>query len=449
MQKHIPLEELTFRSLKLNSLLPDNSVFILFSGSILARNGDTDYNFRQESSFWYLTGIDEPESALVLVKKNGKLDSTLYITQKTLEQASWTGKRLDLDTAIDISGVNKVSYFSEFFPMLELEMKSVHKVFFDFQSVFTPKLIDLVNKSKLTPELGSVKNLLQQLRVKKSAWEIEQLRISSQINTIAFNKVEGILDDWFKTKSDLVAEPFLKPLDKAGLFEYQIEAEILNIYKQNGLEWSYPPIVAGGKNATTLHYTKNNSLLGSGDLLLIDAGCEYNYYASDITRTFMLGDGINTFQKEIYELVLKANLAVIEAAKKALTLSDLGIIEKITLQDLHKVSVQTLVQGLVDLNILMEGYEAAIEKQSYKKILMHSTSHWLGLDVHDLGAYSNTDGQETILEPGMVFTVEPGLYFDNEDESIPPELRGIGVRIEDDLVVTEEGIVVLSEGVNK
>ena len=219
------------------------------------------------------------------------------------------------------------------------------------------------------------------------------------------------------------------------MYEYYLEGLIEGFFRQNNCNWAYPSIVAAGQNATILHYVENNSILKDKDLILIDAGCEYNYYAADITRTFPINGKFTIAQKEIYDLVLKAELEAIEESK----------IKNTTFEKVHEKAVLVLSTGLKDLKLLDGSLDEIIEEKKYRKFYMHRTGHWLGLDVHDIGSYLDKDGKSTVLKAGMLMTIEPGLYFDPQDESINEAFRGIGIRIEDDILITEIGSQNLTE----
>ncbi len=464
MQNFVPLDEIEKRRVKLVNLMEPNSVFIVLSGEVQKRNSDVEYPFRQNSDFWYLTGIDEENSALVIVKSQYDTVKTIIFGQtKDKLKETWTGERLGLDKMLEISGANEVCNFEELLQKLSDILKGTSQVYFDYQGDnfvnLRKKIMDLVGESGSDTGVSKKSSLLKKLRIIKSPWELEQMRQAARINTLAFSKIKENLEGWFGEKQ-VIAQPFLDSINYPETYEYQIEAEILNTYKQNGLTWSYPPIVAGGKNATILHYTKNNNLLKNNKFLLIDAGCEYNYYASDVTRTFVTGTEMSGVQQEIYNLVLKANQAVIEelikvfGSKNKVDLNNGGGVVEVqdkilTLQSLHELAVKVLCEGLINLNLLEGTLEENLKKSDYKKYYMHGTSHWLGLDVHDAGDYRDTQGQPLQLKSGMVFTVEPGLYFDANDETIPAELRGLGVRIEDDIAITDHGVEVLTEGIEK
>jgi Xaa-Pro aminopeptidase len=464
MQKLVPTDELDRRHTRLKNTLPDQAVFVLLAGGIILRNSDVEYPFRQNSDFWYFTGIDEPDCILVCVKTNEKFEKILFIPPQNPHKNLWTGRLIDPETAKTLSTVDRVEVITELENIISSYFQEVKNVYFDKNLAKHQLHSDLVYSiitHKTDRQLQSTVPIINKLRIEKSGWEIEQLRQAAQINTLAFSKLNELIttqsSQTFKT-----AQPYFQDIATPNLWEYQLEAEILCTYRQHNLDWSYPPIVASGKNATILHYTKNNQKIFAGDLILIDAGCEYNYYASDITRTVVAGGSMNTAQQEIYDLVLKANLAVTDKLisifgqkKQSLNLENgAGTVElrngeDITLRGLHDLCIRVLSQGLIDLNLLSGSLGEVIETKSYTKYYMHGTSHWLGLDVHDAGDYADDQNKPTKLKPGHVFTVEPGIYLPIDDDSIPPELRGIGIRIEDDIVISETGVEVLTEGVEK
>lgn len=433
----VPTGNLQTRRQKLFEEMETNSVFILFSAEIVPRNTDVEYPFRQDSSFFYLTGLNE-EKSLYLLKKdsNGGKIETLLVTQKNHTEEIWTGKVNGIDKSRKLSGIEHIENFSLAQKIVEELISNSGQVYFDpigsYQSlrnslaeiVFSKaRRSDLENLTKVIQTNFLIKNL----RIYKDDWEIEQMKKSCQIaSTAQILSVQKMHQNLELNKQ---------------VFEYQVEADIYHYFNQNGTNWSYPAIVAGGFNACILHYTANNQELQKGELLLIDSGCEYNYYASDITRCFPIGGKFSTAQKAIYELVLKANTECIEhlATNQA------------TYRSYHELSIQILTQGLIDLKILTGSLEQNLTQKTYLKYYMHSIGHWLGLDVHDLGEYRDQNGKrpDIAFAPGMSVTVEPGLYFDALDETIASEFRGIGVRIEDDIIRTKDGILNLTRQMPK
>jgi len=282
-------------------------------------------------------------------------------------------------------------------------------------------------------------DLTAELRMYKSEWEIEQMQNAAQISILAHQRVALYLQDY---KSDTARSPLFNTNSKKNyLSEYQLQAILDYTFKENACLEAYPPIVASGNNATTLHYWKNNQKYAQKELVLIDAACEFNYYSSDITRMYSLNK-FNEAQQEIYDLVLKTNIEVIELAKT-------HALKDLTLQKLQQLSNQVLSQGLIDMGILKGNLEHILKKSLFRSFYMHGISHWLGLDTHDQGLCKDADDNPLVLKPGMSFTVEPGLYFKAEDLSIPEKYRGIGVRIEDNLVLTKDGIINLTQSLIK
>jgi Xaa-Pro aminopeptidase len=439
MLNFIPESELIQRRQKLFALMPDNSAFLVLSNPILLRNDDVEYPFRQNSNFWYFSSFDEPDSALILTKNNQKQQTFLFCRAKNPFKETWTGEILGHIKAQEIVKTDLVFEFAQILEKLPEILSDLNKIYFSLSTQNYPKLnqnlLNLFIETKL--ELLSSQEISQKLRLYKSDWEKTQLQESAKINILAH---QFVLENREKYK-----------------FEYEIEADLLYFYKKNSLNWSYPPIVAGGQNATTLHYTKNDQKLDPNKLVLIDSGCEFNYYASDITRTINLANKTNSAQKTILELVQKANKETINLAKTCLQ-------KNLTLKDLHDFSVKILCLGLKDLGILKQSLDEILEQKLYQKYYMHGTSHWLGLDVHDQGEYftkkKSTNSKQNLtsktkdssnieyqkLESGMCFTIEPGLYFaPNQSLEIPAEFLGIGVRIEDNIFLTQNECLNLTD----
>jgi Xaa-Pro aminopeptidase len=436
----IPHSELLSRRTKIVESMLDNSVFILFSGEIVNRNADVEYPFRQDSNFWYLTGFDEPNSALFITKKNGVVSQTLFVQGRDKAKEIWTGRQYSVEEATEITGVERVEKFDSLVDnrnkSLEFFLNSVSTVYFDLKGSYQKirdQIQDIVscNQRRSFSEnifaIQKTSTLINPLRLIKSQWEIDQLQISSDI----------AIDSHLKIAKRIATEQGLNET----LNENNIEADLYYNFKNNGVTWSYPAIVATGSNACTLHYIKNDQPIVSGDLVLVDAGCEYGYYASDITRCYPAGGKFSQSQKQIYNLVLKAQLECI---------AELGRAGATTIS-FHNKAIEILTQGLIGLGILTGTLEANIENKTYLEYFMHGTGHFLGLDVHDVGAYKNLDGSRAevkILE-GMVLTVEPGLYFDPENSNTPEQYRGIGVRIEDNIVITQNGTLNLTQKLPK
>lgn len=390
---------------KLAELMSQNSAALFVSASEQKRNSDVDHRFRQNSNFWYLTGFNEPEAALLIVKtKQEDFKSFLFVRPREKEKEIWTGRRAGPKIAKEQTQVCQALEIKELENFLNKNLNGLEKFYFDFAHDFAKDILKTLKSFRINKFVNS-QQLMSKLRLFKDDFEIEQIKSSAQI------AIQG--------------HKIALQNAKEGIPEYFLEAKIEGYFREQGANWAYPSIVASGANATILHYVDNNCLLKRGDLVLIDAGCEKNYYASDITRTFPVQSKFKTAQKEAYQLVLKSQKAAIEKTQ----------IKNVFFNDIHKEVIKILSQGLIDLKLLKGSLEEIIEKQIYRKFYMHRTSHWLGLDVHDIGDYS----ESCQLKPNMVLTIEPGLYFDPSDETIPKDFRGIGIRIEDDILITQQG----------
>ena len=425
----IPKNELQTRLQKLERLLSKNSALLLLSNPKIYRSSDIEFPFRQDSNFWYFTAINEPNSAFLAVKnKDGKFSNYLFISKIDLKQAIWAGEGLDFDLAREISGADLVLDFNQILTRIEKIIPKNSTLYLNQDNLnqkilFTEIKQKLLIQKKLKIENSAV--IVKNLRMFKSSWELEQMQKAIQISTTAHEAIAKKLNVDFKAKKELN--------------EFQIEAEILLNFQTAGANWAYFPIVAGGPNATVLHYVKNNSPLKKGDLLLIDAGCEYNYYASDLTRVYPLGTKFNSQQKEIYELVLKANQKVIKTLQNSKT-------GTLTIKDLDQISVEVLVDGMIDLGIFKQKKDEILAKELFKKYYPHGVGHFLGLDTHDIA--EALDYKDRFLEPGMVITVEPGLYFAQTEENFK-QYQNIGIRIEDNILITENGAKNLSFSLKK
>ena len=438
LQFFVPIGEITQRRQKIADSMCDNSLFILISAEIVPRNADVDFPFRQDSNFWYLTGLNQENSILVIKKLNGKIEEFIFTPTKDKTKEIWTGIKLDKGEVSQKSGIKleNIFWFEDFENHLESFLTGITSVYFDLEGSFG-KLRQKVGSLILSQTRRSydenilcvrkTRELITSLRIIKSDWEIEQMKIASKINAKAhLFGYQNMLEKHRKNEE---------------YNECEFEADLYYFYKKHGLSWSYPAIVAGGKNACILHYTENNKLVKNSDFVLVDAGCEVNYYASDITRCYPISGKFSEAQKEIYQVVLDANKQIIEYLAS-------GLADYLSY---HEKTVEILTKGLIQLGIIKNDLETAIENKEYFKYFMHGIGHWLGLDVHDLGYYIDQNGKRipTKFTEGMVITVEPGLYFDPNDEDIPSKYRGIGVRIEDDIVITKSGILNLTEDLPK
>ena len=383
------------------------------------RNRDSMFPYRHDSYFYYISGFPEPEAVIALVAgANGDADRQfLFCREKNQEREIWDGFRYGPDAARDIFGFDAAYPVGELDQMLA-DLASDQPALYTPLGLYSPwdrKVTDLLNEVRNRARTGvaapeaivDVRQPLDTLRLWKDAHEVELMRRAAEISSGAHRRA--------------------MERTRVGWFEYQVEAELAHEFLSRGAQAvAYPSIVAGGPNACVLHYRDNNRQLQDGDLLLIDAGCEYQSYASDITRTFPVNGKFSGPQKSVYELVLAAQLACIEAVKPGALF-----------HDYHKVAERVLAQGYIDLGLCHGTLDAVLESGSYKQFYMHRAGHWLGLDVHDAGAYQ-VKGVSQKLEAGMVLTVEPGTYIRAAD-NVPELFWDIGVRIEDDVLVTTTG----------
>ena len=424
----ISLKEYQQRRQDLINHMEPNSIAILASANPLLRNGDSEYRFRQSSDLRYLTGFDEARAVLVLIPGREKGECLLFCQEKDPLKELWNGRLLGPDAAILQLGVDDAFPITDIDDILPGLIEGCERVYyamgkdeqFDHRVMEWVKVVRRKVRSGVhSPgEFMVLDHLLHEMRLIKSKAELDIMRESGQIAVRAHKRAMQV--------------------SKPGLFEYQVEAEFMHEFFRSGCRApAYTSIVAGGANACILHYNENNMVLNNGDLLLIDAGCEYEYYASDITRTFPVNGRFSPEQKAIYELVLKAQLAAIEQVKPGNHWNDP-----------HDTTVKVLTAGLVELGLLQGEVDKLIESGAYRDFYMHRAGHWLGMDVHDCGNYK-IDGKWRQLEPGMVLTVEPGLYVAVNNEKVEPRWRGIGVRIEDDVAVTRSGYEVLTSGLPK
>jgi len=393
------------------------SAALIFSAPEATRSADSEYPYRQNSDFWYFTGFNEPEAVLVLIKSDDTHNhSVLFNRLRDKTAEIWFGRRLGQEAAPEKLGVDRALAFSEIDEQLYQLLNGLDVVYhaqgeYSYADTILFTALDKLRKGSrqnLTApaSITDWRPIVHEMRLFKSPEEIAVLRRAGEISALAH------------TRAMQTCRP--------GMFEYQLEGEILHEFNRHGARFaSYNTIVGGGENGCILHYTENESELRDGDLVLIDAGCEYRGYAGDITRTFPINGKFTPAQREIYDIVL----ASLDAA---LTLFRPGT----SIQDVTSDVVRIMITGLVKLGILKGDVEQLMADNAHRAFFMHGLSHWLGLDVHDVGVYG-PDRSRT-LESGMVLTVEPGLYI-APDADVPPQYRGIGIRIEDDILITENG----------
>lgn len=400
--------------------MAENSIALFSAAQEVTRSNDTEYPFCQNKSFYYLTGFNEPDALLVLVKRDNTEQTILFSLPKDKLQEVWHGRRVGQAQACDKYGFDQCFTLDETNDLVVQYLNGLSQVYFSFDDQkLTSHVFELLAKvrasvrqgTKAPTQLVDASPLINEQRLIKSDNEIEVMRQANYISCLAHKRAMQ------KTK--------------VGLFEYQIENEILHEFTRYGARYpAYATIVAGGDNANILHYTNNSEQLNDNELLLIDAGGELSGYAADITRTFPINGKFSSAQKTLYELVLATKEQVISAIKPGVSFAQL-----------NDIANACLTQGLVELNILSGDLAELIEEKACKKYFIHGLGHWLGLDVHDVGDYQiNSDKlQCRVFEPGMVLTIEPGLYMPLDDTDIEPQWRGIGIRIEDNIVVTKSG----------
>lgn len=406
-----------------------NSVAIIATRAEMYRNRDADYKYRADSSFYYLTGFAEPEAVAVLetFAEGETYRYSLFCRERNREMEIWNGYRAGVEGAVEIYGADEAFAIDLLDQEIIAKLLNKDRLYFRIghQAEFDARVSQWIQKADAQQRRGSTSpaeviqldRLIDEMRLKKSAQEIELMQIASNISADAHTR----------------AMQSVKP----EMMEYALEAELNYIFGKNGCVPAYNSIVGGGENACILHYVENNKPLKDGDLVLIDAACEYEFYASDITRTFPVNGKFSPEQKALYNIVLDAQLAAIDATR-------IGNHYKYP----HEVAVKILTQGLVDLGLLSGNVDELVESEAFRQFFMHGTGHWLGMDVHDVGAYKHGEDWRA-YEAGMVVTVEPGLYIAPDDETVDMKWRGIGIRIEDDIVVTENGPLVLTKNVVK
>lgn len=419
----LPREEFARRRKELMTLMGANSIAILPAAPEQTRNRDVEYPYRQNSDFWYLTGFPEPEAVMVLLPGREHGEYVLFCRERNRAMEIWNGYRAGPEGAVADFGADDAFPISDIDEILPGLIEGRERVFYDLghDHEFDRHLMDWVNTIRSRVRTGAqppgefvaLAHHLHDMRLYKSAGEIRLMREAARISAAAHNR----------------AMQAVHP----GMMEYQLEAEYLHEFMRHGARSpAYPSIVGGGANGCILHYIDNRHALKAGDLVLVDAGCELDNYASDITRTYPVSGTFSAPQQALYELVLESQLAAIAAIHPDHHWN-VG----------HERVVNILTQGLVDLGLLQGDINELIEKEAFKRFFMHRTGHWLGLDVHDVGDY-RIQGQWRQLEPGMVLTVEPGLYIAPDDDTVDSKWRGIGIRIEDDVLVTRHGCEVLS-----
>jgi len=408
---------------QLMRMMGEGSIAILPSAPVLLRNRDVEHGFRQDSDFYYLSGFPEPESVIVLLPGRKQGQYILFCRDRDKKKETWDGRRYGPEGAVEHFGADDAFPITDLDDILPGLMENCESVYYTIglNPEFDKHVMSCVNNLRSKSRGGthapyefvSLDYLLHDMRLFKHRDELRLMRKSAKISV----------------QAHLNAMKACEP----GMFEYQLEAELMYQFNREGAGWAYHSIVGGGANSCILHYTENDQVLNDGEMVLIDAGAEFQGYAADITRTFPVNGKFNAAQREIYELVLEAQDAAIKKVKPGNHWNDP-----------HEAAVRVLTRGMVELGLLKGDVKSLIKEGGYSRFYMHRTGHWLGMDVHDVGDYK-VDDEWRLLEKGMVLTVEPGLY-------IPAGTRGvkrwwnIGVRIEDDVAVTKDGHEMLSAG---
>lgn len=425
MASLIPVKEFNDRRRRLMERMAPDSIAILPAAPERVRNRDVLHPFRQDSDFHYLTGFGEPEAVVVLIPGREHGESVLFCKERNPEKELWDGFLAGPEGAIETFGLDDAFPISDIDDILPGMIEGRSRVYYPLgkDHNFDSKVMDWIKviRSKVRTgahppgEFVALEHLLHDLRLYKSAAEIKVMAKAGEISCEAHKRA-------------------MKRARKGG-YEYSLEAELIHTFMENGARsTAYPSIVGGGQNACVLHYIENSAPLKEGDLVLIDAGCELECYASDITRTFPVSGKFSNEQKALYEVVLAAQYAAIEEVRPGNHWDHP-----------HQAALKVLTQGLIDLGLLKDTtVEQAIEEQAFRPFFMHRTGHWLGMDVHDVGDYKVGDAWRQ-LEPGMALTVEPGLYIAPDNTDVDEKWRGIGIRIEDDVVVTKEGCRILTD----
>ena len=424
--KQIGLPERARRRRELMALMEENSIAILPGALGKLRNGDVEFRFRQDSDFHYLTGFDESNAVFVLMPGREHGESLLFCRERDDEHERWHGDITGPERAMQLFGIDDAFPISDIDDILPGLIEGRSKLYYAMgkDPDFDTRVIDWAKKITHSGHLGAeppgefvqLQQYLHELRLFKSAAEIELMKLAANAT------VKGHCRIMQRTRP--------------GMMEYELEAELNHEFAINGARWSaYPAIVGGGENACVLHYVANDDQLRDGDLVLVDAGGGFQNYACDLTRTFPVNGKFTEPQAAIYNIVLAAQEAAIDMVQPGNTWNQP-----------HDAALRVLTEGLVSLGILTGDLESLLSEEAYLPYCMHKTGHWLGLDVHDVGDYQ-VNGQWRVFEEGMVTTIEPGIYFQGNMKGVPAAYLGIGVRIEDDVLVTKTGNEILTTGV--
>jgi Xaa-Pro aminopeptidase len=405
------------------------SVAIIPSARGATRSNDTEYRYRQDSDFLYLTGFNEPEAIAVIAPGKEAAPYTLFVRPRDPEREIWDGRRAGVEGARAEYGADAAFPVSEFREKLAELVNGARNLYYRIGNG-NPEIDDMLVRELSRMRMMGRKGMSAPQVITDPAAILHEMRLIKSADEVAL----------MQRAADIAAEGHVEAMRAArpGMREYEIEALVEFVFRRNGASApAYSSIVGAGANATILHYINNDSTLRDGDLLLIDAGAEYEGYASDITRTFPINGRFTEAQRDIYDLVLRTQESCVERARPG-----------VTMDELKQHSVEMLTEGMVRLGLLEGETARLIEEEKYKQFYMHGLGHFLGLDVHDVGRYYH-EGEPRPLEPGMVITVEPGIYVAETAENAPEKYRGLGVRIEDDVLITETGSRVLTNKVPK
>jgi Xaa-Pro aminopeptidase len=420
--------EFARRRKELMALMEPNSIAIVPAAPERTRSRDTEYHYRQDSDFIYLSGFEEPQAVGVLIPGREHGEYVLFTRERNREREIWDGYRAGPEGACSEFDADDAFPIDDIDDILPGLLEGRQRVYYAMgkDSEFDKHVMDWVNtirakvRSGATPpgEFLDLSHFLNDMRLFKSAAELRVMKEAGEISARAHVRA--------------------MKASKAGVMEYQLEAEIMHEFQMSGARFAaYNTIVGGGKNGCILHYIENSAALKNGDLVLIDAGCELDYYAADITRTFPVNGKFSPEQKALYEICLQAQLEAIAECKPGKHWNDP-----------HEATVRVITEGLVKIGLLEGDVQELIKSEAYKEFYMHRAGHWLGMDVHDVGDYK-VGGEWRVLETGMVMTVEPGIYVAPDNERVAKKWRGIGIRIEDDVVITKDGNDVLTKDVPK
>ena len=415
--------EFTRRRKRLMNMVDSGGIVIQPNAPERLRNRDVYYPYRADSDFYYLAGFPEPESVMVLVPDRKQGEFILFCRERDEEAETWHGRRAGLEGACKAYGADDAFPIADLDDILPGLLENKERIYYTMgrYADFDQRLMSWLNRVTDKGRAGvhapdqfmSLGHIVHEMRLYKSSQELKAMRKAASIAAEGHQRAMALC--------------------RPGLREYQVEAELLHCFMQNGARApAYPTIVGGGANSCILHYTENCATLKEGDMLLIDAGAEYDNYASDVTRTFPVSGEFSKAQRQAYDVVLEAQLAAIAEVRPGNTWNEP-----------HEAATEVITRGLVDLGILKGRLRKLIDAEAFKPYYMHKTGHWLGMDVHDVGDYKVAD-EWRVFEPGMVTTVEPGLYLSSTIKDLPKQWWNIGIRIEDDVLVTEDGHEVLS-----